>query len=87
AQIPKKWLTQHVTSHPELATLEKLLIASQRGLKFSTKTALLAKQYFEKIEKSEPFEQYLNLFALLREMSKDPFIMLSSSTFCVSAHT
>ncbi|KPH63751.1 AraC family transcriptional regulator [Pseudoalteromonas porphyrae] len=88
AQIPKKWLSQHVSNHPELAVLEALLIASQRGLKFSRQTAVIAKQYFEKIEASEPFEQYLGLLALLREMSKEHSArMLSSSTFSVSTHT
>ncbi|MDP2634948.1 MULTISPECIES: AraC family transcriptional regulator [unclassified Pseudoalteromonas] len=88
AQIPKKWLSQHVTNHPELAVLEALLIASQRGVKFSRQTAVIAKQYFEKIEASEPFEQYLGLLALLREMSKERTTrMLSSSTFSVSTIT
>ena len=87
AQIPKKWLSQHVLNNPELIVLEDLLINSQRGLKFSTETARIAKTYFEQIEQSEPFEQYLGLMGLLRAMSNEAHAsILSSATFSVSAY-
>lgn len=88
AQVPKKWLSQHVLNNPELMVLEDLLINSQRGLKFSTQTARIAKTYFEQIEQSEPFEQYLNLMGLLREMSQDAHThILSSATFSASSYS
>ncbi|MFK3865382.1 AraC family transcriptional regulator [Pseudoalteromonas rhizosphaerae] len=88
AQIPKKWLSQQITSHPEFAILEELLIAARQGLKFSTKTAMIAKSYFEKIEISNPFEQYLGLFKLLYLMSQEAVPQqLSSASFCYTNKT
>ncbi|RZF91866.1 AraC family transcriptional regulator [Pseudoalteromonas sp. N1230-9] len=82
AQIPKQWLFQLIDSHPELHSLEGLLLDSYQGLKFSKACARHAKSYFEEIEHSEPFEQYLGLLKLLRLMSQDnSALSLSSSGF------
>ncbi|MEW6989885.1 AraC family transcriptional regulator [Colwelliaceae bacterium 6441] len=79
AQIPTKWIEGLVFSVPDFFEIKHLLERSQRGIKFSKKTAMASEKLFKKMHHGSPLQRFNGLMAILQMMIEDKEAQVLSS--------